>query len=267
MKSSDLRFALDLASMAERELLSRFPPSAIETKPDGSFVTDADRQAEAVMRACIRRSYPEHGILGEEGGAEGIGRKLQWLLDPLDGTASFVLGLPKFGTLIALVEDLQPRLGVVHLPVTRETLFAQRGAGCWYRRGEGEARRVHVDDRTVSLDQSAMSFAGVDGSDLRPTGGRSYQIGELLRRAARIEFIGDCVQHMLVATGHIHAAFDPITEPWDAAALIPCIEEAGGIAGTADGETQNVTFSGSLLTCANRSLYRAIVAILNRGEQ
>src|SRR5205823_2775455 len=128
--SAELSFAIDLAYAASREILARFPPTAVETKPDGTPLTQADRSAEAVMRKMIRAAYPAHGILGEEEGEILGDGEHQWLLDPLDGTSSFALGLPNFGTLAALLKRGYPLLGVVHLPVTSETLFAERGAGC-----------------------------------------------------------------------------------------------------------------------------------------
>jgi histidinol-phosphatase len=263
-KSPELAFALRLAAAAAGEILPRFQLSSVETKADGSVVTDADRRAEAAMRALIRVTYPSHAILGEEEGKTAGDEKHEWVLDPIDGTASFVLGVPKFGTLVALLEDGLPRLGVVHLPFTSETLYAECGAGCWYTCGGHEPEPVRVDQSAARLETALISVGGVERSEIRcgklPP---QFRLTGLLRQAKRVQFVGDCIQHMLVARGRLHAALDTVMSPWDSAALVPCIQEAGGIVSTASGVTENVTFGGSLLTSANPVLHEAILRLLN----
>ena len=139
-RSEYLHFALRLAQEAAKEILPRFDACDVSRREDGSVVTEADWAAETTMRVYIEERYPNHQILCEEGGASGGGGSKQWVLDPIDGTASFARGRPEFGTLVGLLTGGRPQLGVVHLPVTEETLFAEVGAGCWYRRGK--VRRV-----------------------------------------------------------------------------------------------------------------------------
>lgn len=262
--SDRLRFALTLAERAAREILARFPIDSVEFKADGTEVTEADRAAESVMREVILAEYPEHGILGEEAG-ETAGRGTHtWVLDPIDGTAWFGLGIPKFGTLIALLEDRTPVLGVIHLPVSGETLYAERGEGTWYRRGSAEARRVSVDPKVTGLDAAFVSSAGVHNSEIVP-GARTppFRLTQVIRRAARFRFVGDCVQHMLVAKGMLHAALDPVMMPWDSAAIVPCVREAGGEVSTMDGDTRDIVFGGSLLTASSPELHRQILELVN----
>lgn len=262
--SSDLSFALELVAAASREIIPQFHSAVVEAKADGTVVTAADRRAEAAMRALIQKTYPSYGILGEEQGETAGIEEYQWVLDPIDGTASFALGIPKFGTLVALLDRGHPRIGVVHLPFTSETLFAESGEGCWYTRNRSEPERVLVNRLPTSLDVASVSVGGVENTEIRPgKRSRNYRLSRLLRRANRVHFVGDCVQHMLVARGRLDAALDTVMSPWDSAALVPCIEEAGGIVSTADGNTEGITFGGSLLTSSNAALHESILRLIN----
>jgi len=262
--SSFLTFAFEIANIAASEALLKFHSHLTYSKDDGSLVTDADRLAERKMRELIIERYPSHGILGEEErelkGSDGY----QWVLDPIDGTASFVLGIPKFGTLIALLEKGNPRLGVIHLPVTQETLYAEAGRGCWYARRDTKPIRVRVNERVRFLKEATISLSGVDCSELRK-GMRKQNclLGGLIRDAGCIEFVGDCVQHMLVARGKFHVALDSVMQPWDSAAIIPCIREAGGVVSTLQGEYENVVFGGSLLSSCDSQLHAEVLGRIN----
>ena len=197
--SRDLAFALALAHTAAREILARFPIDAVERKADGTEVTEADRAAEAVMREMIGAEYPNHGILGEEAGETPGSAEYRWVLDPIDGTTWFGLGIPKFGTLVALLEGRRPVLGVVHLPVTDQTLFAERGGGCWYRRAGTEPVRATVDAGAGALEKAFISSSGVHDSEIVPGDGAGrFRLTQVIRRAASFRFLGDCVQHMVV---------------------------------------------------------------------
>src|SRR5262245_60993969 len=156
-----LRFALGLARVAEGEILARFRTVQVERKADGTDVTEADREAERAMRRRIEAHYPQDGILGEEDGPQRPEAERQWILDPIDGTASFALGLPVFGTLIGVVERGEPVVGVVHMPAMSETLSAAAGRGCWWSVGEAPPRRVLVAPG-VPLAEAYVSIAGPD---------------------------------------------------------------------------------------------------------
>lgn len=259
-----LDFALGLGRAAAKEIMPRFQRVSIETKADGTEVTEADRQAEAVMRNLIGEKFPSHAILGEEGGETPGSSDLCWVLDPIDGTTWFSLGIPKFGTLIALLEDREPVLGVIHLPATDEVLYAETGGGCWYRHGKQESELVRVDNKIESLSEAFVSSAGVHNSEILPElGPGPFQMTEIIRSAKKFRFVGDCVQHMLVARGILHAALDSLMQPWDSAALIPCLREAGGTVSTMDGDFDNTVFGGSLITSCSASLHDDLLSKLN----
>lgn len=258
-----LEFALELARVAEAEILPRFRRVSFSLKPDGSEVTDADREAERAMRAAIAARFPDHAVLGEELGASGAAdAKRRWVLDPVDGTVWFTLGVPTFGTLIGLLEDGEPVVGVVHFPALGETVFAARGQGCWLRRGDAAPQRLHVRD-SVALRAAFVSACGAHGSDILPEGGAAFNLTALIRAARKLRFVGDCLQHALVCQGKLDAALDTVMHPWDVAALVPCVEEAGGVATDLAGRREGVVFAGSLLTSCDAGLHREILTVLS----
>ncbi|MEJ2084464.1 MAG: inositol monophosphatase family protein [Acidobacteriota bacterium] len=259
-----LDFAMRLADQAATEIMTRFRVTPVETKEDGSEVTEADRRAEAVMREQIQLRYPAHGVLGEEEGETKSGTEYLWVLDPIDGTTWFTLGVPKFGTLIALLHDRQPILGVVHLPATRETLYAEPGKGCWYRGHDRVDRRVCVDRGVERIEDAFVSSSGVHQSEISPGAGPGpFELTNIIRKAKKFRFVGDCVQHMLVARGMLHAALDPLMQPWDSAALVPCLREAGATVTTMEGEADDVVFGRSLICACTAKLHEALIRQLN----
>lgn len=259
-----LSFAIELSKSPSENIRSKYQNCTTLLKVDNTFVTDADRLAEELMRGLIADRYPTHGIIGEEGGEKVGTDNFQWVLDPIDGTSSFVIGVPKFGTLIALLESGIPILGVIHLPVTNETLYAEKGMGCWYSRGTSPPRRVHVNKHVLSLRDATVSLSGVDCSELRDgMQPNVLHLGGVIKKAGSLEFIGDCIQHMLVAKGNLHVALDSIMHPWDSAAIIPCITEAGGIVSTVQGSYENVVLGGSLISSCSMKLHEEVLKIIN----
>lgn len=260
--SSSLHFALELASLAEREILLRFRKAAVERKADGTLVTEADRAAERVMRERIAARHPDDTILGEEQGASGPeNARRQWILDPVDGTISFTLGVPTFGTLVGLLEDREPALGVIHFPALGETLYAARGAGCYWRLAGDEPQRVRVAP-PAHLREARVSAGGPQGSDILPEAGKASNLTALIRGAGSFRFVGDCLQHALVCQGRLHAALDTVMKPWDIAALVPCVREAGGVATDLDGRGEGVVFADSLLTSCDPDLHEEVLKTL-----
>lgn len=260
--SERLDFALELNRLAEAEILPRFKNVAVEKKDDGTVVTEADREAERVMRARIAERYPDDAILGEEWGASGPEHaRRRWILDPVDGTIWFTLGVPVFGTLIGLVEEGRPVLGVVGFPGLGETLYADEGRGCFLHVRGGSPERVRVAD-PVALKDARVSACGPHGSDIQPAPGRAVNMTALIRKCSAFRFIGDCLQHALVCQGRVHAAVDTLMKPWDIAALVPCVREAGGVATSLEGDAEGVVFSGSLVTSAGPGLHREVLETL-----
>lgn len=264
--ASLLNSALDLAQTAESEIMPRFRSVTPTRKPDGTEVTEADREAERQMRAQIEDRYPDHAILGEEFGATGPDdARYRWILDPLDGTAGFTIGVPLFGTLVGLLDDGEPVVGVIHFPAIGETVYAARGNGCWFRADNMEPERVRVDPVT-DLAAATASTTALHSSDVMATDGETpYRMTALVRRAGTFRFVTDCLQHALVARGRMHVAVDTIVSPWDVAALVPCVREAGGVAEPIDDPAADVVFAGSLITASSPELAATVRTLLHPG--
>jgi histidinol-phosphatase len=258
-----LHFALELAEAAAERIEPRYRRCEASLKADGSEVTDADREAELAMRALIAERHPDHAVMGEEF-ASSASREADhlWVLDPIDGTASFTLGVPLFGTLVGLLERGEPTVGVIHIPALHETLYATAGGGCWHRQGDSPPTRVHVVS-APTLAESAVSATALHSSDLTcEPGQKPYRLSAYARGARKFRFVTDCFQHLLVCRGSLQAALDTLMKPWDVAALVPCIREAGGKATTADGDEAGVIWGGSLLSSCGEPLHSELVEVL-----
>ena len=215
-----LAFAVDIAREAGEITLRHFRTlTEVQRKADGSFVTAADREAEAHLRRRIKERFPEDGILGEEEGALAGTSGRRWLVDPIDGTFSFVHGVPLFGVLVALESDDEPMVGVVNIPRLDELTSAARGLGCFVNR-----ERAHVS-ATAKLEEALLLATDFSVCAHYGFGAAARRLQE--RVAARRTW-GDCYGHVLVATGRADVMLDPVMNPWDCAPLLPIIEEAGG---------------------------------------
>lgn len=216
-----LEFAAQIAVNAGKITLRYFKPDiAVELKPDESPVTAADREAEDYLRAAILGRYPHHSVLGEEAGVSGAEEaEYRWVLDPIDGTRSFIRGVPLYGVLIGLLHRGEPVAGVVHLPALDETVCAAKGLGCTWN---GTPCRVS-DRRTLG----EGLVVGTVAFGYEPYG-KAAAFQRIVERAGMFRTWGDCYAYVLVATGRAEAAVDPIMNLWDAAALLPILQEAGG---------------------------------------
>lgn len=193
---------------------------AVERKSDGSEVTRADRDAERETRAWIHEHFPDDSIVGEELGDEVRSKTRRWIIDPIDGTRSFVRGVPLWGSLVAVESGGDVIAGAIHCPATGDFLVAARGEGCWQ-----DERRVTVS--TVD----ALSSATILGTDqrFRTDPARAPRWADLAARVSIVRSWGDCYGYVLVATGRAELMVDDRMSPWDVAALIPVIGEAGGV--------------------------------------
>lgn len=189
----------------------------IEWKADGSPVTVADREAEARMRDMVARRFPDHEIVGEEGGTTRARSGVRWILDPIDGTRTFVRGVPLYGTLVGVEVDGEPAVGAIYLPALDEMIAAAKGEGCTWN---GRPCRVSSVGR---LDKSLLVV-----TDERTARARSDAFARLAGRSELQRTWADCYGYALVATGRAEVALDPIMNVWDCAALLPVVEEAGG---------------------------------------
>ena len=221
-----LQFALDSALAASELILGYYqnPELAILSKGDTTPVTAADRGAEELIRARIEKVYPDDGILGEEHGEKAGKNAYRWILDPVDGTKSFIHGVPLFGTLIGLEFEREVVVGVCRFPALSEVVYAAKGSGAWWKKGNAEPQRARV---TQTAKYSEALFLSTTISGWERLGARKT-FDKLMLTAGLHRGWGDCFSHMLVATGRADVAIDPYMNPWDAAALKIIVEEAGG---------------------------------------
>jgi histidinol phosphatase-like enzyme (inositol monophosphatase family) len=223
---------------------------AVETKADQSPVTIADRGAEELMRARIAKRFPAHGIIGEEFGSERPDAEFVWVLDPVDGTKTFISGLPLWGTLIALLHQGQPVLGCIHQPVLDQLVI---GDNCTT---ELNGRIVRCRATTRIEDSTLLT------SD--PLSPAKYQNGPafdaLQQRARLVRTWGDCYGYLLLATGWADIALDPIMNAWDIAALVPIVRGAGGT--ISDWHGGAAYPAQSTVACATPELHASVLSAL-----
>ncbi|HEX8474732.1 MAG TPA: inositol monophosphatase family protein [Pyrinomonadaceae bacterium] len=215
-----LDFAVEIARGAGEITLKYFRRAvATDRKADGSFVTAADREAERFLRAEIERRFADDAIVGEEEDEREGSSGRRWIIDPIDGTYSFIHGVPFYGVLVGLEICDEPSVGVVNIPALDEMVSAARGLGA---RWNGETARV---SGVEALDEALLLSTDFGMCERYGFGAASR---ELERRAGARRTWGDCYGHLLVATGRAEIMLDPVMNVWDCAALLPIVEEAGG---------------------------------------
>jgi histidinol-phosphatase len=254
----DLRLAHVVCDQVDALTMSRFKALdlAVETKPDLSPVTDADRAAEDLVRSQLRRTRPRDAVQGEESGTTGHGQRV-WVVDPIDGTKNFVRGVPVWATLVALLDRDRPVLGVVSAPALGRRWWATTGSGAWTGRSLSAATRLHVSSVTDLADAS-LSYSSLHGWEER---GRLDAFLDLTRSCWRTRAYGDFFSHVLVAEGAVDVACEPELALHDMAALVPIVTEAGGRFTSLDGE--DGPFGGNAVA-TNGHLHTAVLAALAR---
>ena len=259
MTAIDFAAFVDELATVSGETIRPFFRSAlgVENKSHtGGFdpVTQADRAAEAAMRALIKRTFPEHGVVGEEFGADRPDAEYVWVLDPIDGTKSFICGLPAWGTLIALTRGGVPIYGMMHQPFTREH-FSGDGRGARYRGPAGDrALRVRpcatLGD-AIMLTTSPLLMNEADRQAFR----------RVEREVRLSRYGGDCYAYCVLAAGHVDLLIETELKPHDVLALIPIIEGAGGIITTWDnGRPHN---GGRIIAAGDKRVHKHAMALLN----
>ncbi|RMG37250.1 MAG: histidinol-phosphatase [Planctomycetota bacterium] len=228
----------------------------VEHKADMSPVTAADREAEALLRERIEAAFPDDGIVGEEFGEKPGSSGYTWILDPLDGTKSFIHGVPLFGTLVGIRRGDDLVAGVCRFPALDEVIWAGRGGGAWWQVGNGlpRAARVSVVDRLADATFCTTTFTGWREA------GRRAAFEALAERCGLVRGWGDCYGHMLVATGRAELMIDPLLNAWDAAALVPIVEEAGGAFVSLDGRRTIDAGNGLSVNAALKDDVLAVLA-------
>jgi histidinol-phosphatase len=211
----------------------------VETKPDASPVTIADRDNERLIREAIQHEFPEDGILGEEGSSKPGSSGRRWIIDPIDGTRDFVRGNQFWCILIALEEADESLVGVAHFPMLNETYWAARGNGSY-----GNDERLQVS----TIASSAECVFSPNGLNLVPARPHLAQVVELMQRSWAVRSYGGALDACLLAAGKVDIWFEPKVEPWDLAALKLIIEEAGGVFFALDGSRR--IDKGTAIGCA-----------------
>jgi histidinol-phosphatase len=260
-----LEFALALSREAGEFILPRWKNVPVDHKQDGSEVTEADRGAELLLRRRIAERYPDHAILGEEFGGERVRHAEHlWLLDPIDGTASFAIGLPLFGTLIGYLRRGEASVGVIGAHALGETLYAAAGEGCWHQPNGGAPQRARTSG-TANLADAFVVSTAIEHTDLDPRDrNRPVRLSRLYSQARRFRWSGDCINYVLLCQGRIDVALDPRMNPWDIAALAPCVREAGGALSAIDGN-QDVVWQPNLVASATAALHTEVLRALAPG--
>ena len=253
----DLRLAHVIADMVDALTTSRYQAAdlRVETKPDLTPVSDADKAAEELIRTQLRRTRPRDAVVGEEFEPTGHGAR-RWVVDPIDGTKNFVRGVPVWATLIALLDDARPVVGVVSAPALNRRWWAATGTGAWTGRSLSSARRLQVS-AVASLGDASLSYSSLGGWD---RGGRREAFLGLESRVWRSRAYGDFWSYMLVAEGAVDIAAEPHLEVHDMAALVPIVVEAGGRFTALDGT--DGPFGGNALA-SNGELHDQVLDALS----
>lgn len=245
-----------LADAASDSIMPHFRASMhIENKAGNGFdpVTDADRDAEAAIRKLIRARFPDHGIIGEEYGTERAGADFVWVIDPIDGTRSFISGLPVWGTLIGLLKNGRPLIGMMAQPFTGER-FVGDGSRAWYRGPGGDTAL------------SVRVCASIDGATLFTTSPSMFSDADRVaydRVEAAVRFARygiDCYAYCMVAAGHVDIVIETELQTYDIAGLIPIVEGAGGR--VTDWQGAPATDGGRIVATGDRRLHDAVLDLL-----
>ena len=256
MNDSELRdildFAVEAAQLAGAFTLGYFnADTPHELKADNTPVTVADRGAEELLRKRIEAAYPTHGILGEEFGEKAGREPARWIIDPIDGTFSFISGVPLYSVLVGYEWQGEMLAGVIHMPALRETVYAARGLGCWWN-----GRRARVSG-VADLAQARMSATSVklfEQQDRLETHNRLRSVCRADRGWA------DAYGYACLATGRVDIVLDPVMSIWDNAALLPVVTEAGGIFTDWSG---NPTHTASEALATNGRLHASVLALIH----
>ena len=245
-------FCKELANVSSDIIKQYFRKKvSVETKDDSSPVTIADKKAEEAMRKAIQKHYPDHGIVGEEFGTSNEQAEYKWVLDPIDGTKSFICGAYSFGTLIALLKDGKPMIGVYNHPILNDFLL-----------GDNNETKIN-GEKTYVRNCSDLKNAVLLTTDHLNI--EKYQdlnkFNQLIKKVKLYRNWGDCYGYYLLSTGFSDIMIDPIMSPWDLLALVPIINGAGGTITDYNG---NDPIKGNSIIAASPGIHSEVISILNK---
>ena len=258
MTAIDFAAFVDKLATVSGEAILPFFRTSLGVEDKGSAagfdpVTAADRAAESAMRTLIKRSFPEHGIVGEEYGNEQTQAEYVWVLDPIDGTKSFITGMPAWGSLIALTRNGEPVFGMMHQPFIRER-FAGDGGATRYRGPAGE-RELHVRPCATLADAMMFTTSPQLMNDADRTAFGRVEAAVRLSR-----YGGDCYAYCMLAAGHVDLVIETGLKPHDIVALIPIVQGAGGIVTNWEGES--AVKGGRIVAASDKRVHEAAMKLL-----
>ena len=258
--AEDLRLAMRIADSVDRFTLANFAGGnlTVELKADETPVTAVDRGAEEMIRQALERERKDDAVYGEEFGSKG-GSARQWIIDPVDGTKNFIRDIPVWATLIALVDERKPVVGVVSAPALGMRWFAAKGDGAWKGTSLRHAEPIAVSKR-AELDAAMLSYSSLSGWEER---GMLPDFLELTRRVWRTRAFGDFLSYMMVAEGVVEIAAEPDLALYDMAALVPIVEEAGGVFTSLAGVPGPF---GADAVATNGALHASVLEIVGTAE-
>jgi histidinol-phosphatase len=254
--TDDLSLALHLADIADEISTARFRATdlRVETKPDLTPVSDADRAVETAIRTKLAELRPSDAIVGEEFGSNSSTTGRRWVIDPIDATKNFVRGVPVWASLIALMDGSDVIVGVASAPALGHRWWAGRGLGSWTSRAGSDPRRNQVS-AVAALADASLSY-----SDLFDWGSKTTGFQQLAASVWRTRAYGDFWSHLLVAEGAVDVSTEPEVSIWDVAALVVIVEEAGGRVTGVDGAPSP---NAPSILCSNGRLHEAALTLLN----
>jgi histidinol phosphatase-like enzyme (inositol monophosphatase family) len=226
---------------------------AVDTKPDASPVTIADREAETAMRDLIKATFPDHGIHGEEFGIERDDAEYVWVLDPIDGTRAFITGKPMFGTLVALLKDGTPILGIIDQPVLGERWLGVTGQDTTFNKATTRTRPCSEIGQAILNATAPSMFVGDDAVGFE----------RLSTQAGQTNFGGDCYAYGLLASGFIDLVVEADLKPYDFCALAPVVQGAGGVMSDWDGRPLTLGSDGRVIATGDAALLPIVRELLN----
>jgi len=249
-RDREVALALELAALARPIVLRHFrSPLAVDTKPDRSPVTIADRDAEAAMRAAIARRFPNHGVIGEEHGRDRADAEFVWVLDPIDGTKSFITGKPLFGTLIALAERGRPVVGVIDMPALNECWWGADDRGTLMNGAPVQTRPCGDLAQAMLYATTPHMFHGADEAAFAR-----------LAAAVRHPLYGaDCYAYAMVAGGWSDLVVEAMLQAYDFCALVPVVEGAGGVMSDWQGRPLTTASDGRVVACGDARLHGPVL--------
>jgi inositol-phosphate phosphatase / L-galactose 1-phosphate phosphatase / histidinol-phosphatase len=248
-------FAEELASLA-KPVVDLYFRTALEVEDKASMnntpVTVADKEIERLIRIEIEQRFPEHGIFGEEHGKMGIDRDFVWVIDPIDGTQAFILGMPTFGTLVGLLHKGLPVAGVIAMPALDDIWSSSSGNTSLFN---GSVCRTSEANKLEDVQLVSTSIDMFDGDNLDA-------FNRLSDACKRRRFGGDCFSYGLLASGHVDLVVEADLQPYDYVALIPVIEQAGGVISDWDGRPLHLGSDGRVVAAATRQLHESALKVL-----